>query len=77
VILDDCSHYSWTFLLSFKSDTFVTPPLFHLGFHLVWFTIKVAQCDNSREFETPLGPFPPMESSLDVLSLHFLSKWQG
>jgi hypothetical protein len=36
VILDDCTHYSWTFLLRHKSDTFHTLSLFRLCVHAVW-----------------------------------------
>jgi hypothetical protein len=34
VVVDDFSHYSWTFPLRAKSDTFST--LLHLGVHTVW-----------------------------------------
>jgi hypothetical protein len=52
VILDDFSHYLWTFPLRRKSDTF--PTLSHFfawvltQFHC---TIWVVQCDNGREFD--------------------------
>jgi hypothetical protein len=47
VILDDCTHYSWTFLLLQKSDTF--PTLSHFfAFVSTQFgrTIWSIQCDN-------------------------------
>ena len=52
VLVDDYSHYSWTFLLRAKSDAF--PTLRHF---FAWvstqfgLTIKVVQCDNGREFD--------------------------
>jgi transposase InsO family protein len=51
VILDDCTHYSWTFSLRQKSDTF--PTLSHFfAFVFIQFgcTIWSIQCDNGREF---------------------------
>jgi hypothetical protein len=36
VILDDHSHFVWTFLLRVKSDTFPLCQFFHLCFHTVW-----------------------------------------
>jgi hypothetical protein len=53
VVVDDFSHYSWTFPLRAKSDTFST--LLHF---FTWvstqfgLTIKAVQCDNGREFDT-------------------------
>jgi transposase InsO family protein len=52
VILDDCTHYSWTFPLRQKSDTF--PTLSHFfTFVSTQFdrTIRSVQCDNGREFD--------------------------
>jgi transposase InsO family protein len=52
VVVDDFSHYSWTFPLRAKSDTFSM--LLHF---FTWvstqfgLTIKVVQCDNGREFD--------------------------
>jgi hypothetical protein len=52
VVLDDFSHYSWTFPLRAKSEAFPT-----LSHFFAWvstqfgLTIKVAQCDNGREFD--------------------------
>jgi hypothetical protein len=52
VIIDDFSHYSWTFPLCAKSDTF--PTLLHF---FAWvstqfgLTVKAVQCDNGREFD--------------------------
>lgn len=52
VILDDCSHYLWTFPLRLKSDTFLTLSQF-IAFVSTQFgtTIKSVQCDNGREFD--------------------------
>jgi IS30 family transposase len=53
VILDDYSHYSWTFPLRHKSDTCATlERFFHYistQFHV---TIQCLQCDNGGEFLT-------------------------
>jgi hypothetical protein len=52
VVLDDFSHYVWTFPLHAKSETF--PTLRHF---FAWvstqfgLTIKAVQCDNGREFD--------------------------
>ena len=52
VVVDDFSHYSWTFPLRAKSETF--PTLLHF---FAWvstqfgLTIKAVQCDNGREFD--------------------------
>jgi hypothetical protein len=52
VVLDDFSHYVWTFPLRAKSETF--PTLRHF---FAWvstqfgLTIKAVQCDNGREFD--------------------------
>jgi hypothetical protein len=52
VIVDDFSHYSWTFPLRAKSETF--PTLLHF---FAWvstqfgLTVKAVQCDNGREFD--------------------------
>jgi hypothetical protein len=52
IILDDYSHYCWTFLLCLKSDTsqtllnFFTYVCTQFGC-----TVKTLQCDNGREFD--------------------------
>ncbi|WVZ93121.1 hypothetical protein U9M48_039127 [Paspalum notatum var. saurae] len=52
VVVDDFSHYSWTFPLRFKSETFST-----LSHFFAWvssqfgLTIKAVQCDNGHEFD--------------------------
>uniref|UniRef100_A0A0A9AQB4 Integrase catalytic domain-containing protein n=1 Tax=Arundo donax TaxID=35708 RepID=A0A0A9AQB4_ARUDO len=52
VILDDCSHYVWTFPLRLKSDTFTTlSNFFALVSTQFGCTIKSVQCDNGREFD--------------------------
>ena len=52
VIIDDCSHFVWTFPLKLKSDTFTTLSNF-FSYVLTQFgcTIKAVQCDNGREFD--------------------------
>jgi len=52
VILDDCSHFLWTFPLRLKSDTFPTLSNFFTYVHTQFgCTIKSVQCDNGREFD--------------------------
>jgi hypothetical protein len=52
VILDDCSHYLWTFPLRLKSDTFSTLTIFFSFVHTQFdATIRGIQCDNGREFD--------------------------
>jgi hypothetical protein len=52
VILDDFSHFLWTFPLRLKSDTFTT-----LTHFFVWVStqfhrpVRALQCDNDREFD--------------------------
>jgi transposase InsO family protein len=52
VILDDHSHFVWTFPLRVKSDTFSTLSHF-FAYVSTQFgrTIKAVQCDNGREFD--------------------------
>jgi hypothetical protein len=52
VILDDCTHYSWTFLPLLKSDTFLTlSHFFAYVFTQFGCTIRSFQFDNGREFD--------------------------
>jgi IS30 family transposase len=52
VILDDRSHFVWTFSLRIKSDTFSTlSKNFAYVSRQFGCTIKVIQCDNGREFD--------------------------
>jgi transposase InsO family protein len=52
VILDDYSHFLWTFPLRLKSDTFSTLSQF-FAYARTQFgaSIKAVQCDNGREFD--------------------------
>jgi hypothetical protein len=52
VILDDFTHYLWTFSLKLKSDTFTTLSNF-FAYVSTQFgrTVKAIQCDNRREFD--------------------------
>jgi hypothetical protein len=52
VILDDSTHYLWTFPLKLKSDTFTTLSNF-FAYVSTQFgcTVKAIQCDNGREFD--------------------------
>ena len=52
VILDDRSHYLWTFPLRLKSDTYAT--LTHFFAHVqtqFGVTVKAIQCDDGKEFD--------------------------
>ena len=52
VILDDCTHYAWTFPLCLKSETFDILSNFFAYMHMQFGTsIKAVQCDNGREFD--------------------------
>ncbi|WVZ71910.1 LOW QUALITY PROTEIN: hypothetical protein U9M48_020441, partial [Paspalum notatum var. saurae] len=52
VVLDDFSHYSWTFPLRFKSEAFTTISDFFAWVSTQFgLTIKAVQCDNGREFD--------------------------
>jgi hypothetical protein len=52
VILDDCSHYLWTFPLRLKSDTLSTLTNFFAYVRTLFgVTIQGIQCDNGREFD--------------------------
>jgi histone deacetylase 1/2 len=58
IILDDCSHYSWTFPLRLKSDTFPTLSNFFSYVNTQFGTsIKTVQCDNGREFDNSTTRF--------------------
>jgi hypothetical protein len=52
VILDDFTHYLWTFPLKLKSDTFTTLSNF-FAYVSAQFgrTVKTIQCDNRQEFD--------------------------
>jgi hypothetical protein len=52
VILDDCTHYLWTYSLKLKSDTFTTLSNF-FAYVSTQFdcTVKAIQCDNGHEFD--------------------------
>jgi hypothetical protein len=52
VILDDFTHYLWTFSLKPKSDTFTTLSNFFAYMSTQFgMTVKAIQCDNEREFD--------------------------
>jgi hypothetical protein len=58
VILDDYTHYLWTFPLKLKSDTFTTLSHFfaYVSTQFGW-TVKAIQCNNGREFDNSSIPF--------------------
>ena len=52
VILDDCTHYLWTFPLRLKSDTFSALAGFIASASTQFAApVKAVQCDNGREFD--------------------------
>jgi hypothetical protein len=52
VILDDYSHFLWTFPLRLKSDTFTTLTHFFAWVSTqFWRPVRALQCDNGREFD--------------------------
>jgi histone deacetylase 1/2 len=52
VVLNDCSHYLWTFPRRVKSDTFSTLANFFSYVRTQFgVTVKAVQCDNGREFD--------------------------
>ena len=52
VILDDCTHYTWTFPLRLKSETFSVISNFFSHVRTQFdSSIKAVQCDNGREFD--------------------------
>jgi hypothetical protein len=52
IILDDFTHYLWTFPLKQKSDTFTTLSNFFAYVATQFsYTVKDIQCDNGREFD--------------------------
>jgi hypothetical protein len=79
VILDDFTHYLWTFPLKLKSDTFTTLSNF-FAYVVTQFgsTVKAIQCDNGHEFDSSSTPdlsSVERDTTLDVMSLHVLSEW--
>ena len=56
IILDDRSHYIWTFPLRLKSDTFSTIANFFAHVRTQFgTTIKSVECDNGREFDNSMS----------------------
>jgi hypothetical protein len=52
IILDDFTHYLWTFLLKQKSDTFITlSNIFAYVATQFSCAVKAIQCGNGREFD--------------------------
>jgi hypothetical protein len=77
VLFLTCTHYSWTFPLCQKSDTFSTLSHF-LAFVSTQFgrTIRSVQCNNGREFDNfTYTFFLSRHQALDVVSLHFPVEW--
>jgi hypothetical protein len=52
IIIDDFSHYAWTFPLRLKSDTFATITNFFSYVRTQFGSlVKAVQCDNGHEFD--------------------------
>jgi hypothetical protein len=52
IILNDFTHYLWTFSLKLKSDTFTTLSNFFANVSTQFdSTVKAIRCDNRREFD--------------------------
>jgi hypothetical protein len=80
VILDDCTHYSWTFLPHHKSDMFPTLLVFRLYVHTIWLhhlDFRSIQCDNGRGFDNSHTFFLSQCLALDVMSPYFPVERQG
>jgi hypothetical protein len=63
VILNECSHFVWTFLLRLKSNTFTTLLIFFAFVSTQFgYSIKVVQGDNGRSSKMPPPghSLPPM-----------------
>jgi histone deacetylase 1/2 len=81
VILDDCSHYIWTFPLRLKSETFSN--LVHFFAYVrtqFGTTIKSVQCDNGREFDNSVAHTFFLSHGVALrmsCPLHVPAKWQG
>jgi transposase InsO family protein len=79
VILDDCTHYLWTFSLKLKSDTFTTLSNF-FAYVSTQFgcTVKAIQCDNGREFDNSSNrTFLLMKGALLRMSCPYTSPQNG
>jgi hypothetical protein len=63
VILGDHSHYSWTFLLLHKSETFSTLSHFFAYMSTQFgYTIQSVKCDNGQEFDNSSCTFSSSHS---------------
>jgi hypothetical protein len=79
VILDDYTHYLWTFPLKLKSDTFTTLSHF-FAYVPTQFgrTVKAIQCDNEREFDNSSTRFFLLSNGTQLrMSCHYTSPQNG
>jgi hypothetical protein len=68
VILDNFTHYLWTFPLKLKSDTFTTLSHFFVYVSTQFSrTVKVIQCDNGREFDNSSTSFFLLSNGTQLL----------
>jgi hypothetical protein len=79
VVLDDCSHYIWTFPLHLKSNTFPTLTNFYAHVHTQFgTTVKSVQCDNGREFDnSPARTFFLSQGATLRMSCPYTSQQNG
>jgi hypothetical protein len=78
VILDDFTHYLWTFPLKLKSDIFTTLSNF-FAYVPTQFgrTVKAIQCDNGREFDNSTRIFLPSNDTQLRMSCPYTSPQNG
>ena len=80
VVVDDFSHYSWTFPLRTKFETFPTQLHFFSWVSTQFgLTIKAVQCDNGHEFDNNISSsfFLSGCSAAYVLSVYLSSERQS
>ncbi|KAL8143938.1 hypothetical protein V2J09_016970 [Rumex salicifolius] len=79
VIVDDCTHFVWTFPLRYKSETPLHIQQFFQHVHTQFnVTIKQVQCDNGREFNnTELHSFISQKGSNFRFSCPYTSQQNG
>jgi hypothetical protein len=79
IILDDYTHYLWTFPLKLKSDTFTTLSHF-FAYASTQFgrIVKAIQCDNGREFDNSSTRFFLMSNGTQLrMSCPYTSPQKG
>jgi hypothetical protein len=81
VILDDCSHYIWTFSLRLKSETFSTLSNFFCSYsHTIWHHHQerpVQQRPRIRQFSSTHVLLLPRCCTPHVVPIYFSTKWES